>query len=143
MHKIIIALVIGLFIGYGGPAAAQQDAQQDVQMQRMALMQERDALLLETVQLLKTVVKDRESKAKAESLERRIQANIEKHNKMHAMMMSGHAGMAGMGSHKAGCGGGGEGCCGGAGCGGDAGCCGGKDNPCPMKDNAPADKKTN
>lgn len=138
MHKIIITLIIGLFIGFSSQANACQmkaaatpaeaAGQQDVYAQRMALMQERDALLLETVQLLKSVAKDKESKAKAEALERRIQANIEKHDKMHAMMMSGHAGMGGMEPqggmmHK------------------KDGCCGGKDKPCPMKDGAPADKK--
>lgn len=138
MHKIAIALVIGLFISFGGqanacqmgaaPNAAEAAPTQDVYAQRMALMQERDALLLETVQLLKSVAKDKESKAKAEALEQRVQANIEKHNKMHAMMMSGHAGMGGMEPqggmvHK------------------KDGCCGGKDKPCPMKDGAPADKK--
>ncbi len=141
MHKITLSLIIALFVGFGGQANACQmkaavgDAEaadagagatsaQDVMAQRMALMQERDALLLETVQLLKEVAKDKGSKAKAEALEKRIQANIEKHNKMHTMMMSGHAGMAGMESHK-------------------AGCCGGKDNPCPMKDGAASDKKAN
>lgn len=143
MHKIIIALIIGLFIGFGGQAAACQmsaaptgaeaaeaTGQQDVFAQRMALMQERDALLLETVQLLKEVAKDKESKAKAEALEKRIQANIEKHAKMHSMMMGGAGGMAGMEprggmTHK------------------KDGCCGGKDKPCPMKNGAPMDKKAN
>lgn len=118
MHKIIITLIIGLFIGFGAQANACQmkaaatpaeaAAQQDVYAQRMALMQERDALLLETVQLLKETAKDKATKAKAEALEQRVQANIEKHNKVHAMMMGG---------------------------------AGGRDKPCPMKPVAPADKK--
>lgn len=132
MHKIAIALVIGLFISFGGqanacqmgaaPTAAEAAPTQDVYAQRMALMQERDTLLLETVQLLKEVAKDKESKGKAEILEKRIQAYIEKHAKMHATMMGGAGG--GMMNKK-------------------DGCCGGKDNPCPMKGGAPADKKTN
>ncbi|MBI5638031.1 MAG: hypothetical protein HZA03_08690 [Nitrospinae bacterium] len=138
MHKITITLIIGFFIGFGAQANACQmkaaatpaeaAGQQDVYAQRMALMQERDALLLETVQLLKDVAKDKGAKTKAEALEQRIQANIEKHNKMHTMMMGGAGGMGGMEPqggmmHK------------------KDGCCGGKDNPCPMKPGAPADKK--
>lgn len=140
MHKIAITLIIGLFIGFGGqaaacemkaaPTASEAAGQQDVFAQRMALMQERDALLLETVQLLKEVAKDKESKAKAEALERRIQENIEKHNKMHGMMMGGAGGMAGMEPR-------------GGMMHGKEGCCGGKDKPCPMKGGAPSDKKAN
>lgn len=145
MQKFTIALITGLVLVFGGHAnACQMNAaaapaeaaeapgaatQQDVFAQRMALMQERDALLLEMVQLLKETAKDKGTKAKAEALEKRLQVNIEKHSKLHAMMMGGHAGMAGTGSHKTGCGG--------------AGGCGGKDNPCPMKDGAPSDKKAN
>lgn len=140
MHKITLTLIFGLLIGFGAQAAACEmraaatpaDAagHQEVYAQRMAVMQERDALLLETAQLLKEVAKDKESKAKAEALERRIQANIEKHNKVHAMMMGGAGGMAGgepRGGmmHK------------------KDGCCAGKDTPCPMQDGAPSGKKAN
>lgn len=144
MHKIATTLIIALFIGFSGQANACQmrgavgDAEaaetgagatsaQEVMAQRMALMQERDALLLETVQLLKDVAKDKESKAKAEALEKRIQANIEKHSKLHATMMGGGMGMGpdGQMMHK------------------KDGCCGGKDKPCPMKGAAPAEKKAN
>lgn len=141
MHKITIAFIIGLIISFGGNAsacqmnaaaapagAAEAPGQQDVFAQRMALMQERNALLLETVQLLKETAKDKDTKAKAEALEKRVQANIEKHNKMHATMMGG--GMAGMEPrggmmHK------------------KDGCCGGKDKPCPMKDGPTTDNKAN
>lgn len=129
MHKIIPALIIGLFIGFGSPAnacqmssapaAAEAAGQQDVYAQRVALMQERDALLLETVQLLKEIAKDKDLKAKAESLELRIKANIEKHGKAHAMMMGG-----GEMTHKK------DGCA-------------DKEKPCPMKGGAPSDKKAN
>ena len=139
MHKIAIALVIVLLAGFTGqahacqlraaPGNAEAAAPQNVYAKRMELMKERDSLLLETVQLLKEVAKDKATKDKAEALEKRVQANIEEHNKMHAMMMDGAGGMAGM--HP----------------GGQMmpkkdGCCGGKDKPCPMK-GTPSDKKDN
>ncbi|MBI5179065.1 MAG: hypothetical protein HZA04_07370 [Nitrospinae bacterium] len=94
MKKTVLAAIICIVVACGAAVAEEAMApgpqgkpMMGHHQQKHEMMVEEQQIMLQSIQLLKEMAKDKETKAKAEALEKRQQALIIKHQQMYAEMM--------------------------------------------------------